>query len=269
MSKTNDSFNTYYNCNKHNENDPIIFIHGIGLTHKIWDDQINYFADPVLKKYDTIVYDLIGHGKTPLNIKQITMNDFSKQLLSLVDSLNIKKFHLVGFSLGALIARNFAYMNSDRLNSLTLFGAIYKRSEDEKRQIINRYETMKLKKNITKVRAVQRWFTEEFLKENPEIYKKIYSMLEKTNQDTWLKIYKLFVLHEDDDMKIKQITCKTLIITGEEDIGSKPRMSKEISKLIQGSLCKIIENGRHLCNIECAKRFNLTLKEFIDDSNNA
>ena len=264
MPKTSDSFETYYKFNKSNGNDPIIFIHGIGLNHEIWDQQISY-----LKKYNTIVYDLIGHGKTPFNKKKIIMEDFSKQLLKLADGLNLSKFHLVGFSLGSLIARDFASSYSNRLSSLTIFGTVYKRSEDEKRQIINRYETMKLKKNITKIRAVKRWFNEPFLKENPNIYKKIYSMLENTNHETWVKIYKLFVQHEDDDMKIKQITTKTLIITGEEDVGSKPRMSKEISKLIQGSLCKIIKNGKHLCNIECAANFNLTIKEFIDNRNNA
>jgi pimeloyl-ACP methyl ester carboxylesterase len=264
MSKTLDSFETYYKFNKSNENNPIIFIHGIGLNNEIWDDQINYF-----KKHNTIVYDLIGHGKTPLNKKNIEMKDFTKQLLKLIDDLNINKFHLIGFSLGSLIARNFASLYSDRLISLTLFGTIYKRSEDEKRQIMNRYETMKLKKDISKIRAVNRWFTEKFLKENPKIYKKIYSMLNDTNQETWLKIYKLFVNHEDDDMKIKQVKAKTLIITGEKDIGSKPEMSKEISKLIQGSWCKIIKNGRHLCNIECAEDFNITVKKFIDSRNNA
>ena len=263
MSKTLDSFETYYKFNKQSENDPIIFIHGIGLNHEIWDQQINYF-----KNYNTIVYDLIGHGKTPFNNKQIAMKDFSKQLLKLVDGLKINKFHLVGFSLGSLIARDFASSFSNRLSSLVLFGTVYKRSEDEKRQIINRYETMKLKKDNTKVKAVQRWFSEKFLKENPMIYKKIYSILEKTNQETWLKVYKFFVEHQDDDMKIKQIKAKTLIITGEEDIGSKPRMSKEISKLIDGSLCKIIKNGKHLCNIECAENFNVIIKKFIDNRNN-
>ena len=197
------------------------------------------------------------------------MKDFTKQLLNLADGLNVNKFHLVGFSLGSLIAQDFAYLNSDRLSSLTLFGTVYKRSENEKRQILNRYEMMKLKKDITKKRAVQRWFSEKFINKNPLIYKKIYSMLEKTNYETWLKIYKLFANYEDDDMKIKQITAKTLIVTGEEDIGSKPRMSKEISKLIQGSLCIIIKKGRHLCNIECAENFNITIKEFIDNQNNA
>ena len=264
MPNTLDSFNTFYKFNKINEKNPIIFIHGIGLTHEIWDLQINFF-----KNYNTIIYDLIGHGKTPLNKKNITMKDFSKQLLKLVDDLNINRFHLVGFSLGSIVARDFASLNSDRLSSLTIFGTVYKRSEDEKRQIINRYETMKLKKDISKTRAVQRWFTEEFLKENPEMYKKIYSMLEKTNHETWLKIYKLFVHHEDNDMNIKQIKANTLVMTGRDDIGSKPKMSENIRKLIQGSKFKIIEKGRHLCNIECEKDFNLTIRKFIDNNKNA
>jgi pimeloyl-ACP methyl ester carboxylesterase len=244
-----------------NETHPIIFIHGIGLNNEIWDDQISYF-----KNYNTIVYDLIGHGKTPFNKKQLTMNDFTKQLLKLVDGLNINKFHLVGFSLGSLIARDFASSYSDRLRSLTIFGTVYKRSEDQKRQMFNRYEMMKFKKDITKKRAVYRWFTEKFINKNPLIYKKIYNMLENTNHETWLKIYKLFVNHEDDDKNIKKIITNTLVVTGRDDIGSKPEMSEGISKLIQGSLCKIIENGKHLCNIECAENFNITVKEFIDNN---
>ena len=125
---------------------------------------------------------------------------------------------------------------------------------------------MKFKKDITKKRAVHRWFTEKFISKNPLIYKKIYSMLINTNHETWLKIYKLFVHHEDDDDKIKKITANTLVVTGRDDIGSKPKMSEEISKLIPVSLCKIIEKGKHLCNIECSEDFNITLTEFIDNN---
>ena len=261
MSKTSDKFETYYKFNNIDKKNPIIFIHGIGLNHGIWDEQINYF-----KNYSTIVYDLIGHGKTPLNKKEINMKDFTKQLLMLVDGLNIEKFHLVGFSIGSLIARDFASSYSSRLKSLTIFGTVYKRSEDEKRQIINRYEMMKLKKDITKKRAVYRWFTENFIIKNPLIYEKIYSMLENTNHEAWIKIYKLFVHHEDKDEEIKKISTNTLVVTGRDDIGSKPKMSEEISKLISGSLYKIIEKGKHLCNIECSKDFNITIKKFIDNN---
>ena len=261
MPKTSDKFETHYKFNKIDKKNPILFIHGIGLNHEIWDDQVNYF-----KNYSTIVYDLIGHGKTPLNKKEINMKDFTKQLLMLVDSLNIEKFHLVGFSIGSLVARDFASLYSSKLKSLTLFGTVYKRSEDEKRQIINRYEVMKLKKDITKKRAVYRWFTDNFITKNPLIYDKIHSMLENTNHETWLKIYKLFVHHEDNAESIKKISANTLVVTGRDDIGSKPKMSEEISKLIPGSLCKIIEKGKHLCNIECSENFNITIKEFIDNN---
>ena len=264
MTNTVDSFETYYKLHKTNEKTPIVFIHGIGLTHGIWDHQIKFF-----KEYNTIVYDLIGHGKTPIKKSSISMKDFTKQLLSLVNYLKIDKFHLVGFSIGSLIARDFASLYSDRLKSLTIFGTVYKRSQDQKRQIINRDEMMKLNKDVTKKRAIYRWFNEEFINKNELIYKKIYNMLENTKHETWLKIYKLFVHHEDDDMKIKQITANSLILTGENDIGSKPEMSKNISKLIRGSVLKIIKKGKHLCNIECSKDFNSTIKEFIDKNDKA
>jgi (E)-2-((N-methylformamido)methylene)succinate hydrolase len=261
MSKTLDSFNTYYKFNKINEKDPIVFIHGIGLTHKIWENQINYF-----NKYNTIIYDLIGHGKTPLNKNQITMKNFSQQLIKLINEINVKKIHLVGFSLGSLIARDFASKYNDRLSSLTIFGTVYKRSKEESRQVINRYEMMKKNKDVSKKRALVRWFTEEFIKKNPEIYKKIYTMLDSNRHEIWLKVYKLFVYHVDDDESIKKIKANSLIVTGENDIGSKPKMSEEISKIIKNSQYKIIKNGKHLCNIECSKYFNLTLREFIDSN---
>jgi len=261
MPNTSDAFKTYYKFNKINENNPIIFIHGVGLSHRMWDDQIIYF-----RKFNTIVYDLIGHNKTPLNQNRISMKNFNKQLLKLVDELNINKFHLVGFSLGSLIARDFASVHDDRLKSLTISGTVYKRSKDEKTQILNRYETMKLKKDNTKKRALYRWFTEEFIKKNPLIYKKIYSMLSDTDHETWLKVYKIFIDYEDDDIQIKQIKTNSLVLTGENDIGSKPKMSEKISKLIIGSQFKIIEKGKHLCNIECAEKYNITLKEFIQNN---
>ncbi len=264
MSNTSDSFKTFYKYIKNNKKSTIVFIHGIGLTHEIWDQQINYFNN-----YNIIVYDLIGHGKSPLNKKKLNMRKFSNQLLNLIDELKIEKIHLVGFSLGSLIARDFASLHSERLKSLTIFGTVYNRSESEKRQIINRYETMKKNRVVSKKRALERWFTEEFIKKNPNIYKKIYSMLENNNQKTWLEVYKLFVYHEDDDISIKQINTKSLIITGENDIGSKPIMSENLSKLIAGSQFKIIKKGKHLCNIECAKNFNKTLRKFIDNNDQA
>ena len=114
-----DSFGTSYSLNKINEKNPIVFVHGVGLTKEIWEPQINFFKD-----YNTLTYDLLGHGKTSLKKSKISFEDFSKQLSKLINELNFNKIHLVGFSLGALIARNFASENSDKLSSLILLSSI-------------------------------------------------------------------------------------------------------------------------------------------------
>ena len=53
-------------------------------------------------------------------------------------------------------------------------------------------------------------------------------------------------------------------MTGEHDAGSTTAMSEELNKIIKNSQLKIINNGKHLCGIECADNVNLTIKNFID-----
>ena len=113
MPKTSEKYKTDYYFKKVNDLSPIVFIHGVGLTKEIWNRQIEFFKD-----HNIIAYDLIGHGKTPLEKKQLNIEDFLKQLVDLIDELEMKKIHLVGFSLGALIARHFAALHGDKLNSL-------------------------------------------------------------------------------------------------------------------------------------------------------
>ena len=262
MSNKVDSFGTSYSLNKINKKNPIVFIHGVGLTKEIWEPQINF-----LKDYNTLTYDLLGHGKTPLNKSKVSLEDFSKQLFKLINELNFKKIHLVGFSLGALIARHFAYEHGDRLSSLIIHGSIYKRTEDQKRVVKNRFEVAKTNRPGSKHSAIRRWLSEDFIKKNPDVYKKIYSNLEKNNRVNFLKCYDIFVNYIDDDNMLKKINIDTLITTGENDVGSTPEMSRNLSKMIQGSKFVEIKRGKHLCGIECADDVNITFKKFIDQHN--
>jgi len=262
MSNKVDSFGTCYSLNKVDEKNPIVFIHGVGLNKEIWDPQINFF-----KNYNTLTYDLLGHGGTPLKKSKVSIDDFSNQLFNLINELNFNKIHLVGFSLGALIAQHFASKHSDKLSSLIIHGSIYKRTEDQKRVVQNRFEAAKLNKPASKVAALKRWLSDNFSKENPNIYKKIYSILERNDRLDFLKCYEIFVNYIDDDGMLKKINVNTLITTGENDIGSTPEMSNNLSKIIPRSNFIEIKKGKHLCSIECADDVNITFKKFIDQNN--
>ena len=254
MINASDSNGTFYILNQ-NQGTPIIFIHGVGLNHKIWKPQFDVFENTI------VAYDILGHGQTPLESSNLSFNNFSRQLLNLIDELNFKKIHLVGFSIGSLIARNFAENYNKRLESLTLLCSIFKRSKEQQQIVNDRFELSKKSRSLSK-QALKRWFTDEYILRNPKIYEEISSMLNENNMEDFLKIYELFVKHKDDE-DFKKIKTETLVMTGEEDVGSTPEMSKNLSKVIKNSKLKIIPKGKHLCSIECADDVNNAIKEHI------
>ena len=255
MINASDSNGTFYILNQ-NQGTPIIFIHGVGLNHKIWKPQFDVFENTI------VAYDILGHGQTPLESSNLSFDNFSRQLLNLIDELNFKKIHLVGFSIGSLIARNFAENYNDRLESLTLLCSIFKRSKEQQQIVNDRFELSKKSRSLSK-QALKRWFTDEYILQNPKIYEEISSMLNENSMEDFLKIYELFVKHKDNE-KFENIKVKTLIMTGEFDSGSTPEMSKNLSKCIKNSKVKIIKNGKHLCSIECADEVNHAIKLHVN-----
>jgi pimeloyl-ACP methyl ester carboxylesterase len=207
----------------------------------------------------------LGHGRTPYNKREVTLNDFSNQLDGLLQFLKIDKINLIGFSLGSSIALDFASKFQDKLKNLILIGTTYKRTEEQRALVIERYEQAKLNKPISK-QALRRWFTDKYLNDHPEIYDQFIKILTKDGEDhlNFLKAYKLFAYHKDNTDMIKRIRTKTLIMTGSEDSGSTVEMSKSLSKDLINSSFTEINNGKHLCSIECADDVNINLKNFIN-----
>ena len=260
MSQGLDSNQNYYSFID-NKTTPVVFIHGVGLNHQMWEPQVKF-----LKEYSIITYDLLGHGKTPYNKEELTFNDFSNQLSSLLEFLKIDKINLVGFSLGSLIALDFATKFENKLNSLTVIGTTYKRTDEERALVIDRFNQAKLNKPISN-QALKRWFSDEYLKIHPEVYNQFMKILNKKPKDhsNFLKAYKLFAHHQDDVKKIKKISTKTLVMTGSNDPGSTVAMSKALSNDLINSRFIEINNGKHLCSIECSDDVNINLKKFINN----
>ena len=240
---------------------PLVFIHGVGLDNEMWDKQLDY-----LNEFSTLTYDLIGHGKTPCNKDKLTLNDFSNQLLEILDHLKIEKINLVGFSLGSLIALNFSARYQKKLEKLILIGTTYKRSDQERSLVLDRYNQAKLNKPIS-TQALKRWFSEQYLKDHPKTYDLFMNILNKKPEDhkSFLKAYELFANHYDDIDSIKKIDRKTLVMTGSDDTGSTPEMSKELVKDLVNSTYIEIQNGKHLCSIECSDNVNINIKNFINN----
>ena len=260
MSQNFDPNQNYYSFNK-KKSVPVVFIHGVGLDHRMWDYQINYFNE-----YSVLTYDLLGHGKTPCDKDKLSLKDFSNQLLEILNHLKIEKVNLIGFSLGSLIALDFSARYQKKLEKLILIGTTYKRSEQERSLVLDRFNQAKLNKPISK-QALKRWFSDKYLDENPKTYDLFMNILNKKPNDhkNFLKAYELFANHYDDIAAIRKIDRKTLVMTGSDDMGSTPKMSKELVKDLVNSSYIEIKNGKHLCSIECEDDVNMNIKNFINN----
>ncbi len=82
---------------------PLILLHCLGMTHRMWDG-LHGLAD----RYELISYDLPGHGETRLPDEGYGVEDLSAQLHEVMLREGIARAHLMGISLGGLVAQHFA-----------------------------------------------------------------------------------------------------------------------------------------------------------------
>ena len=121
-----DQNSTYFEHNLKSIKIPNIFIHGVGLDHTMWLPQKKYFNNEAI-----IFYDLLNHGKSKKGHVKLNFNNFTQQLNQLLGYLNIAKFNLIGFSIGAIIAQHFTAKHYDKINKLILIASVYKRSKQQ------------------------------------------------------------------------------------------------------------------------------------------
>ena len=97
-----------------------------------------------------------------------------------------------------------------------------------------------MEESIT-IDSIKRWFTEPYLKDNPNVFDFFFKLLEKKKNSDFLPAYKVFVESDNEKLDFSNFTMPTLIMTGEHEIGSTPKMSKDLQREIKNSSLCIIK----------------------------
>ncbi|ANC77750.1 alpha/beta hydrolase [Fictibacillus phosphorivorans] len=97
---------------------PIVFLHGLGASWKMWEPQIEAFS----KKYQMIMVDLRGHGGSTKSFPnhQFSAKVMAEDIKQFLDKMNIEKTYMVGLSYGSVVAQLFACKYSIYLEKLIL-----------------------------------------------------------------------------------------------------------------------------------------------------
>ena len=239
----------------------VVLIHGVGLDHAMWSAQ----AKALRKRFTVLRYDLLGHGDTPPPQGDLVLDDFVAQLAALLDEEGIQRAHIVGFSLGALIAQAFAIAHPDRLQRLVLISGVYDRDGAARRAVSKRLEQAEREgPGSIADAALERWFSDAYRQAHRDEVQTIERRLLANSPDGFLPAYRLFA-RTDDRLaeRLAEITIPVLVITGGDDTGSTPVMAQRMAKAMGNSQCRIFPGVRHMLPMEAADELNAMLKEFL------
>ncbi len=101
--------------------DCVVLIHGFPMTHAIWDETLKRLSPH--RRY--ILPDMRGFGESTIPLASgDTLSFLAKDIVDLLDHLSIDRAHIVGASLGAMVAIKIASLQPDRLLSLTVFNTV-------------------------------------------------------------------------------------------------------------------------------------------------
>jgi pimeloyl-ACP methyl ester carboxylesterase len=99
------------------EGKDIILIHGLAANYGFW--HIDTLL-PLARKYRVTIYDLRGHGYSGMPASGYTPVDMAEDLNHLLNHLNIPQAHLIGHSMGGVIALQYTLLYPERVWSLTI-----------------------------------------------------------------------------------------------------------------------------------------------------
>ena len=99
----------------------ILFIHGAYINYEIWERQVPFFE----KNYQVLTVLLPSHGGAPsLPLDEYRVDDFTDEVIRLLDHLGIAQCVPVGLSLGSMIAQNLAARFPQRVYGIVLLGNV-------------------------------------------------------------------------------------------------------------------------------------------------
>lgn len=260
----------YYKIYEHLTSEEwVVFIHGAGGSSSIWYKQIREFKED----FNLLLIDLRGHGKSANSIKNLwndkyTFPNVTKDIIQVLNHLNIPPAHFMGVSLGTILARQLAEMEPDRVKSMIMAGAITRLNFTSRILVFlgNTFKSVlpymwlySLFAFIIMPRGHHAESRNLFIREAKRLCQKEFIRWFKLTKDI-NPLLKYF--------KEKDLSIPTLYIMGEEDVMFLASV-RNIVKDQKKSFLKVIEACGHVVNVEQPEIFNKLSLDWLKNQNNS
>ena len=242
----------------------VICLHGIGGDSNSFKPQI----DALSKHMRIISWNMPGYQDSDF-IENLSFDKLSNILLTFIHSLNIKKCHLIGQSIGGMIAQDFAIRYPKVTQSLVLvasssaFGGRTPEFKDEflksRLQPLNEGYDMKFLANNSIPKIVGENITKKYLE-------MAINSMANIPERSFREILKCLITF-DRYGDIEKISSPCCLLAGNNDMNAPSKTMKKMSEKIKNSEFYSFDNVGHLINIEIPEETNKVIFKFYESLN--
>ncbi len=240
----------------------VCLLHSVAADGGMWAEQV-----PALLAagYRVLRIDMRGHGGSEAIAGPYAVPDLAADAVAIVDFLGIERFHLVGLSIGGIIAQGIAVRHQARLLSLMLCDTVARTPSAWPEAWAARVKT------ATEARSVEpladtttaRWLTEAFRARHPRRWNEIRESIAALPLDGYLGAAAALVGF-DFTAELPSVRVPTLVVCGAFDEGTPPDANREIAALVPGARYEEIADARHMPNVEHPDVFNRLLLPWLN-----
>ncbi|MDR9873802.1 3-oxoadipate enol-lactonase [Pseudomonas allii] len=237
----------------------LVLSNSLGTDLHMWDIQIPAFT----QHFRVLRFDTRGHGKSLVTSGPYSIEQLGRDVIALLDALDIQRAHFCGLSMGGLIGQWLGINAGERLNRLVVCNTAAKIGTPE---VWNPRIEMVLRDGADAMVALRdasiaRWFTPDFAAANPHQAKQITDMLAATSPEGYAANCAA-VRDADFREQLALIKVPTLVIAGTDDAVTPPVGSHFIQNHVQGAEYAEFY-AAHLSNVQAGAAFSDCVVEFL------
>lgn len=251
---------------KQDDGTPIVLVHGVGMDLYMWDAVAAELRQSGRgQPHRVIRYDMQGHAGSAKPAGPYCLADYVAQLDRLAGDLKLERFHLVGFSMGGLVAQGYAVHNPGRVDHLVLVNTVYDRTPDERAAITARVADVRTGGYPASVeQAIDRWFTPDFRRDHGDTVEAVRKHMLGNDLEPYANAYAVFGSADAELVdSVSEIPCPTLVITGADDQRSTAAMARALAARLPKGQLEIIAGQRHLTPLEVPGHLAASIRNFV------
>ncbi len=234
----------------------LMLSNSLGATLQMWEPQMQALT----QLFRVIRYDRRGHGKSNVPPGPYSMERFGRDVLAILDDLNIDKVHWCGLSMGGMVGQWLGANAPERLGKIVLANtACY---YPDPTNWLNRIKAVK-DGGIAAIAdtVIAAWLTADFREREPQIAAKLKSMLLATPVEGYIaccEALSTLDLREG----LPKIKSPVLVIAGRYDMSTPIAAAEMIRSQIPGASLTILD-AAHISNVEQPHAFTDAVVGFL------